>query len=112
MQERIMTLKNFLFRLAAILTAFMLGVGFFNAEQYVQSFLPTQETEAVETTVKKETLFVPPRVVPSPLIEPTPYVVNKTVADAKEETKPEFNPDGDYSIVGDLPKGFRDFELL
>jgi hypothetical protein len=105
-----MNLKIFLFRLAAVVTAFVLGVGFFNAAQYLQSFFQATETATVQP--EQETVFVPARVEPSPLIEPTPYIVYGTFPASNESTEAEFNADGVYSIIEDLPKGFRDFDTL
>jgi len=105
-----MNLKFFLFRLAAIVTAFMLGVGFFDAAQYLQSFFLTPESATVQP--QQETSFVPPRVVPSPLVEPTPYVVTGTFPASKENTEAEIEAEGDYYIIDDLPKGFKEFDSL
>jgi hypothetical protein len=108
-----MKLRAFVYRLVALPAAFILGVGFFNAGQYLQSFFQTPETAAaVQPAVKKETLYVPPWVAPSPLYDPTRYAAPEPAADDKEEAKPEFSPDGDYYIIGALPKGFRDVEFL
>jgi hypothetical protein len=102
---------KYLFRLVAIVTSFLLGVGFFNAAQRLQSFFQT-ETATVQPVRKQETLFVPPRAVPSPLVEPTPFVVTETFPVSDENTEAEFSAEGDYYIVGDLPKEFKDFNTL
>jgi hypothetical protein len=107
-----MKLRVFVYRLAAVVTAFILGVGFFNAARYAQAFFRASEIDAVEATVKRETLFFPPRVEPSQLIEARLSAPPEPVADDKEETQPEFSPDGDYYILGDVPKGFKDVEYL
>jgi len=102
-----MNLKNYLFRLAAILTAFMLGVGFFNAAQYQPSIFQTPETAEAQPLVKQETVFVPPRPVPTVI-----FAAPETVADSKEETEAELDAGDEYYIIGDLPKGFKDFDIL
>lgn len=108
-----MNLRFFAYRLAAALTAFALGVGIFNAGQYLQSFFQTTETA---TTVERETLSVPARPAPTVVFEISEprgygYAVVEAPA-ATEEKEPAFNPDGDYYIVGILPKGFKDFNDL
>lgn len=106
-----MKLGFFVYRLAAVLTAFMLGVGFFTAGQYLQTFFRTAETAAqVQPVAKREPLFVPPWTAPSPLFTPKPYVAPEPIADDAKETKPEFSPDGYYYVIGDLPPGFKDFK--
>ncbi|HEX8735830.1 MAG TPA: hypothetical protein VF721_10930 [Pyrinomonadaceae bacterium] len=97
-----MKLKDFLFRLAAILTAFMLGVGFFNAAQYVQSFFATETAP-----VQQQALSVPPRPAPTVI-----FAAPETVADSKEATETEFYAEGAYYIIGDAPKGFEDFSNI
>jgi hypothetical protein len=107
-----MKLKNFLYRLAAILTAFALGVGFFNAAQYLQTFFQEPEIETVETVVKRETLIFPPRVEPASLIEAKLYAQPEPIADSKEEREVKFSADGVYDIIGNLPKEFKDYISL
>jgi hypothetical protein len=100
-----MNFKIFLFRLTAIVTAFLLGVGFFNAAQYVQSFFPA-ETATVQPVVKQEIVFAP-----EPVGMASVVINSKDVAKV-EDTRPEFSAEGDYYIIGDLPKEFKDFDTL
>jgi hypothetical protein len=100
-----MKLRIFVYRLAAAATAFILGVGFFSVGQYFQ----TPETDAVQPAVEQETVSVTPRTmfVPFP-VEPT----TGGIIGSQEDTKREFDAAGDYYIIGDLPKGFKDFDGL
>jgi hypothetical protein len=107
-----MKLRVFVYRFAAILTTFLLGIGFFYAGQYLQSFFQKPETATVQPVLKQETLSAPPLAAPSPFTPKTYITPDETVADDAEQPTPEFSPDGDYYIIGDLPKGFKDFDLL
>ncbi|HEX8247754.1 MAG TPA: hypothetical protein VF599_06265 [Pyrinomonadaceae bacterium] len=98
-----MKIKNILFRLAAVLTAFMLGVGFFNAAQYGQMFFTTREA----TAIKQEALSVPPRPVPTVI-----FAAPETAAYSEEETETEFDAGDMYYIIGNLSKQFKDFDNL
>lgn len=102
-----MNFKNILFRLVAVLTAFILGVAFFNAAQYLQTFFRTPESAALPSAVKKENLFVPPRSAPTVIFD-----APQTVAESEEEIGCEYDGYGDYLIEGDLPRGFKGFDRI
>lgn len=102
-----MNLKIFLYRLAAVVTTFLLGVGIFSAAQSAQSFFRSPEIGGqVQPVVKREVLFVPPLVVP-PLYVPT----GETIADSEEKPAAADYNGGDYYLIGE-PKGFKDFDVL
>lgn len=104
-----MKLRVFVYRLAAALTAFVFGVGIFNAWRYFQT---PEETVVAVTALplnKQETIFLPPPV------EPFSAAVVDSTEDAKEaeeETEPEFITEGAYYIIGNQPKGFKDIDGL
>ncbi|MGI8640639.1 MAG: hypothetical protein ACR2MG_11935 [Pyrinomonadaceae bacterium] len=98
-----MKIKIYLFRLVVAFTAFIFGISFFSVGQYLKSVFQTkkQETVAIQPVIKQEILSAPP------VVQPT-----VTTADSRENTVSEFDGTGDYYIIGDLPKGFEDFEDL
>ncbi|CAN5287935.1 hypothetical protein BH20ACI1_BH20ACI1_18500 [soil metagenome] len=98
-----MKAKTYLFRFAVAFTAFVCGVGFFGVGRYFQKTFAAKE-QKVELAA------------PAPIIveqAETPVIEKTDVADDSEENaKYEFEVGGFYSIIGELPKGFEDFEEI
>lgn len=111
-----MKIKIYLLRVAAAVAAFVFGISIFGVGQYFQSVFQTKEqkTELVMPVkvepVRIEELIYPPRNIE---VAKTP-VSEQTVADTESEEKTfcQFDAGGNYSIIGDLPKGFEDFDTL
>ena len=103
-----MSLKNILLRFAAILTAFILGVGFFNVAQYLQSFFRTPEIGAAQSVIKPEAA----RVEPAARVALMAFDGAGIFAGSEENTEAEFDAGDDYYIIEDLPREFKDFERL
>jgi hypothetical protein len=103
-----MKIKIYLFRFAVAFTAFVFGIAFFNAGQYFQSAFSTaeQKAELIEPVSIEEITY------PLPIIEQakTPaFEQTDATADSDENTGCEYDGYGDYYVVGDLPKEFKDF---
>ncbi len=107
-----MKLKNYVLRAAVALTAFGLCVGLFEVGKYLtaDSHLKTEEVKTVQPVEKELPANLPLEV---PIFrshfEPTPAISPLVT---EEKTGYEFDAGDDYHIIGDLPKGFRDFETL
>ena len=115
-----MKLKIYALWFVVALTAFGLSLGLIEIGRYLQTaFSSEAKNEAKKDEAKKEEsvgtvtieeITYPPRVVnltTVPVVEqPAPVI------ESKENTENEFYADGDYYIIGKLPKGFRDFEIL
>jgi hypothetical protein len=110
-----MNLKIYLFRAVVAVAAFAFGVSLFSFGQYLKGlfqikkqevaairFENTQENAAVTPVAKQETLIMPP----------VAAQTETTIVDSEENNKYEFDATGDYYIVGDLTKGFEDFEEM
>jgi len=95
-----MRLKVYFLRFAAALATFVFGVGLFNAGQFLKSFVQakTPKVEASADGRKFEFFHVP--------------VVTEANAQTEqaETPEPDYGNFGDYYVIEDLPKGFRDFE--
>lgn len=111
-----MKMKIYLFRFAVAAAAFVFGISVFSVSQYFQSLFSAKEqkTESIAPvkieTVNIEELVYPPRNIEqaeNPVIEQT-----ESTGSSVKENEYEFNAEGDYYIIGDLPKGFKDFDTL
>jgi hypothetical protein len=111
-----MKIRIYFLRLAAAVAALVLGISVFSIGQYFQSDFQTKEqkTESVAPVksepLKIDELIYPPRKTKQaemPVVDQT-----ETTEDSKKETEYEFDAGGDYYIIGDLPKGFKDFDTL
>ena len=111
-----MKIKIYLLRFAIGLTAFIFGISIFSVGQYFQSVFQTKEQKAESVApfkveqVKIEELIYPPRdveEVKTPVTEQAAANI-----ESEEKTEYEFDGGGDYYIIGDLPKGFKDFDTL
>ncbi|MEO8072721.1 MAG: hypothetical protein ABI686_05690 [Acidobacteriota bacterium] len=95
-----MKAKIYLFRLAVGFAAFVCGVGFFAVGRYFQTAFLVKE-QKVEL------------VAPAPILteQTETSVIEQTdvAADSEENSKYEFDIDGYYGIIGELPKGFNDY---
>ena len=105
-----MKTKIYLFRFAVALTAFVCGIGFFAVGRYFQTAFAAKE---------QKTAFAAPAIelnAPAPIIiEQTQTPVGeqiKTADEPAENAEYEFEVGGFYSIIGELPKGFKDFEEI
>lgn len=107
-----MKLRVFVYRLVAALTAFVFGVGIFNAWQYFQTERKTVAAITFLPPIKPEVVFA------TPAAEPLSPAVADSEEDAKEDAKQEdsysrFDAEGYYYISDDkLPKAFRDFDMM
>lgn len=106
-----MKAKIYLFRFAVAFTAFVCGIGFFAVGRYFQkAFSAKQQKAALTAPVVELSAPVPVIIEPPP---PPPVVEQiKAVDDSEENAKYEFEVGGFYSIIGELPKGFKDFEEI
>ena len=89
------------------LTAFGLSVGLFDIGRYLtaNSAPEVKQVEEVKTVTIDELRSSQTDLEPK-IEEPAPVV------ESEETTKPEFYADGYYYIIGDAPKGFKDFDSL
>lgn len=106
-----MKLQKYFLCLAVALAAFGLSLGLIDIGRYLRTaFSAEAKKEEPARTLTVEEITYPPRVVESEISQvaeqPSPVI------ESEENTAPEFYPDGDYYIIGDLPKGFKDFETL
>lgn len=102
-----MKIQKFILSAAAALTAFGVSVGLFEIGSYLtaDSAPEVKQEEEVRTLTVEELRF--------PQTETAPQISETVPADETEEyTKPEFSPEGNFYILDDLPKGFKDFEDL
>lgn len=107
-----MKLKNYVLRVAVALTAFGLCVGLIEIGRYLtaDSYLKTEEFKAVQSVEKKSPVNLPLEVAVSPPRFEQPPEISSLVTEEKNGY--EFDAGSDYYIIGNLPKGFRDFENL
>ncbi|MDQ3799544.1 MAG: hypothetical protein M3384_08845 [Acidobacteriota bacterium] len=118
-----MEIKNILLRLAAAIAAFVFGIGIFSSAEYVLSVFQAneQKTEAGAragiNTLKMEDLIYPRPLAGEikafgtelPITNSEPEIKSEPV---KEKVEREFDAGNDYYIVGDSPKGFKDFDIF
>ncbi len=99
-----MKAKIYLFRFAVTFTAFVCGVGFFAVGRYFQTAFSAKE-QKVELAA--------PAPVPIVIEQAEMPVVEKTdvAVDSEENTENEFDVDGYYSIISEMPKGFNDYSV-
>ena len=115
-EDNIMKIKVYLFRLGVAIAAFIFGISIFSIGQGFQSVFQTKEqnTESAMPVkveqIRIEELIYPPRNVE----EVKTPIGEQTVAntESEEKTEYEFDAGGDYYIIGELPKGFKDFDTL
>ena len=103
-----MKIKIHLFRFAVAVAAFVFGMGFFSIARYSQSAFSTKEqkAESVKFVIAEEITY-PPSITEQ---ANAPVVQRIDVAtDSEENTGCEYDGYGYYYVVGDLPKGFKDF---
>jgi hypothetical protein len=103
-----MKTKHYLFRFAVAFTAFIFGIFFFNAWQYISSAAQETETEiaTIQPVSQPEIAAVPPPVAEMTIIETT------SATDLDENVEYQFDGSGDYYITGDLTKYFTDVEQI
>jgi hypothetical protein len=95
-----MEVRNDFFRLVVGLSAFALGIGVYFIWQSSPAETVTAVPNAVKPIAESSPIFVP---LPPPL---------ETAVENDAEPADEFYPDGDYYLMGDLPKGFKDIDYL
>lgn len=111
-----MKIKKYLFCIAIGITACVFGLNIVNVAQYFQSVYQTNNEKAELTapleiqTIRYEDLLYPPRGIN--LAEN--FIINETPANTETEDKSayEFDAEGEYYLIGDLPEGFKDFDTL
>lgn len=115
-----MQIKIYLLQFAVALAAFVFGTCSSGIVEYFQFVFQTKEQKtdcfsesfapAKIEPVRIEELIYPPRNVEpakTPVLERTPVD-----AEPEEKTFCGFDAGGEYYIIGDLPKGFEDFDTL
>ena len=102
-----MKIKFYLFRFAIALGTFGFGAGLFYAWQNLSFAAQEEKTEiaAVQPPAQSEVVMSSP-VAEIPVDETTP------APDLNESAEDSFNATGDYYLVDDAPKGFKDFESI
>ena len=109
-----MKIKIYLFRAAVLVTAFVFGTGVVSFGQYFQSVFSAKIQNAetidfapVETSNVQEITF-------SALTASQTEIPVSLQTENKEDAsyRYEFDAAGGYYIIGDLPKGFKDFDAL
>jgi hypothetical protein len=101
-----MNLKNYFLCAAVGFAAFGVSLGVLDIGRYVQAFFSPSEIkqDSLETLKVEETISSP-----QVFREET---VTEIVSETDENTERKFYADGDYYIIGNKPKGFKDFEIL
>ena len=111
-----MKIKIYLFHFAAAITAFIFGISIFSVGQYFQSVFQAKEQKTeIAMPVKVELMRIEELIYPPRNVEEVKTPVSEqTVTNTESEEKIgyEFDAGGDYYIIGDLPKGFKDFDTL
>lgn len=111
-----MKIKIYLLWMAVAVLTFVFGISVFSVGRYIQSFFSAkvQTTELAEPAkveeINVDAIIFPPRKIEQTETSITP-MMEKTV-DSEKETEYEFDAEGNYYIIGDLPKGFKDFDAL
>ena len=116
-----MKIKNIFLRLASLLAAFVFGISVLGVGQYFESVFQAKEQSVLRTetdAAQIENPIFPRRNVGEikpfgserPITNFEPEV--KREPEPVEETEYEFDAAGDYFIIGDLPKGFKDFDIF
>jgi hypothetical protein len=95
-----MEVRNDFFRLVVGLSAFALGIGVY----FIWQSSPAETVTAVPNTVK-------PFAESSPIFVPLPPPL-ETAVENEAEPADEFYPDGSFYPDGELPKAFKDIEVL
>lgn len=110
-----MKIRNYLLCIAIGIAAFVFGINIVNVRQYFQSvFLAAEQEKEPEkesaATITYEELIYPPRNIEQAKIG----IVEQMVTNIESEEKNfcQFDGGGNYYIIGDLPKGFKDFDTL
>jgi len=102
-----MKLQKIILCVAIALTAFGVSLGLLEIGGYLRAAL-----QPVRAEVKPITPPIVPVVYPPPVVE---YKEPEGVAEAnqpEEDEYCEFSETGDYTIIGQNPKGFEDFDYL
>lgn len=98
-------IKKILLCFAAGLTALSLGLGIFYAGEFVVSMFQTNEKVEIV-----ETVAVEPQIVPvGDLIYPQQPVQIEPKEEENESNDEEFDPTGNYALIGDAGKGFQNY---
>ncbi len=111
-----MKIKVYLLWIAVAVLTFVFGINIFSVGRYFQSFLSAgvQKTELVEPAkvgqLTVDDIIYPPRKIEQAETSIT-SMMEKT-DDSEKESEYEFDGEGDYYIIGDLPKGFKDLDSL
>jgi len=108
----IMKFQKIFLCVAVALTAFGVSCGLFEILRYLTAdSAPKAEpvSAVVEKTVSADTMPPEVTVFPPPPAAPT---VSETEKKDEDETDYADYPDGEYYIIGELPKGFKDFDSL
>ncbi len=95
-----MKAKIYLFRFAVAFTAFVCGIGFFGVGKYFQTAFAAKE--------QKVELAAPVPIVVEQAATPI-FEKAEAADDSEENAEGEFDIDGFYGIIGEMPKGFEDF---
>jgi hypothetical protein len=100
----IMNLRKYFLCAAVALAAFILSCGLIDFGRYLQTLFKAEEKR--EETVR--TLTVEEITYPHPVVKSEISRTEEQIVSAE----PEFYTEGDFYIIGDLPKGFKDFRIL
>lgn len=100
-----MKVRIYFFRIIVGLMTFTAGLGIYFVWQNFPAPTVSKISPMVSPIASASPVFVS-----FPPVTQTNNPVNKTVEN--EETEENFYPDGDYYLIGDLPKAFRDFDYL
>jgi hypothetical protein len=102
-----MKTKIYLFRLIIGAMTLTLGIGAFFAWQFL-AVRTDQEISQLEKPV-----FEIEKVQPVAIVSTSaPDMPQPDLPNDEENAKVDFDPDGSYYVLGDLPKAFRDFQSL
>jgi hypothetical protein len=104
-----MKLQKIILCVAVALTAFGASLGLLEIGRYISAFF--QPTKAEVKLIKP--LPSPSVVYAPPIVEfKQPVFTPPEVSNSDEEETCEFDEEGDYSLIGDKPKGFEDLSEM
>ena len=103
-----MKINIYLFRFIIALTTFIFGIGLFYAWQNVNSVAQEEITEVIPV----ETASQPEIVVMSSPVAEIPTIETTSPPDSNENVEYAFDATGDYYLVDDAPRGFKDFKAI
>ncbi len=105
-----MKIRMYLLSFAVGIAAFVLGINIVNVGQYFQSEILAEQKEESVAPITFEELVYPPRNIAQTV--DFGIVETVTISGSEENDFCTFDGGGDYYIIGDLPKGFEDFDTL